>query len=277
MIEIEKNLIKKIYVPRAPEGYKGDYGHTFVIAGSKGFTGAAYFSALGAVRSGSGLVTLATPNEVFNTLSIKLNEVMIISIEDCLIFENLLKKCNCLVFGPGMGATLKTKLLLEYIIQNLTAPLIIDADGLNVLKNLLFEFKDNKKPVILTPHFGEFSRLTGFSIEYLKKNKITTAIKFAKNNNVILILKDHRTIITDGDSIYINSTGNSSMANGGMGDILSGMIGSFISQGYSPLHSSILAVYFHGFAGDILSKTMFCVNPTHILENLPFIIKDSFS
>ncbi|MEG0583641.1 MAG: NAD(P)H-hydrate dehydratase [Cetobacterium sp.] len=264
MIKIDENFIKKIYIPRDPEGYKGDYGHTFIVAGSKGFTGAAYFSALGAVRSGSGLVTLATPNEVFDVLSTKLNEAMIISIEDCLNFKNLLKKCSCLVFGPGMGATPKTKLLLDYIIESIETPLIIDADGLNVLKKSLLKFKE-KKSVILTPHFGEFSRLTDFSIEYLKKN------------NVILILKDHRTIITDGNNIFINSTGNSSMANGGMGDILSGIIGSFISQGYSPLYASILAVYFHGLTGDVLSKSMFCVNPTHILESFPFIMKDFFS
>ncbi|MBC2855572.1 NAD(P)H-hydrate dehydratase [Cetobacterium sp. 2A] len=276
MIEIDENFIKKIYIPRAPEGYKGDYGHTFIVAGSKGFTGAAYFSALGAVRSGSGLVTLATPNEVFDVLSTKLNEAMIISIEDCLNFKNLLKKCSCLVFGPGMGATPKTKLLLDYIIESIETPLIIDADGLNVLKKSLLKFKE-KKSVILTPHFGEFSRLTDFSIEYLKKNKVDIAIQFAKENNVILILKDHRTIITDGNNIFINSTGNSSMANGGMGDILSGIIGSFISQGYSPLYASILAVYFHGLTGDVLSKSMFCVNPTHILESFPFIMKDFFS
>ncbi|MEG0134381.1 MAG: NAD(P)H-hydrate dehydratase [Cetobacterium sp.] len=276
MIKIDENFIKKIYIPRDPEGYKGDYGHTFIVAGSKGFTGAAYFSALGAVRSGSGLVTLATPNEVFDVLSTKLNEAMIISIEDCLNFKNLLKKCSCLVFGPGMGATPKTKLLLDYIIESIETPLIIDADGLNVLKKSLLKFKE-KKSVILTPHFGEFSRLTDFSIEYLKKNKVDIAIQFAKENNVILILKDHRTIITDGNNIFINSTGNSSMANGGMGDILSGIIGSFISQGYSPLYASILAVYFHGLTGDVLSKSMFCVNPTHILESFPFIMKDFFS
>ncbi len=118
------------------------------------------------------------------------------------------------------------------------------------------------------------ARLTGLSIEEIKEDKVKIAKDFARSNEVILLLKGHRTIITDGDDVFINTTGNSAMASGGMGDTLTGVIASFIAQGYEPLEATYLAAYIHGYCGDKLAENMFCVNATHIIQELPFIIKD---
>ena len=121
---------------------------------------------------------------------------------------------------------------------------------------------------------GEMSRLTGINIKELVENRIDIAVNFAKEYNVVVLLKGYNTIITDGREVYINSTGSSKMASGGMGDALTGIITSFIGQGYEVLKATILGAYIHGYCGDILSKDMFCVNASHIIEKLPYIIED---
>lgn len=273
MIELDEKFIKEIYIPREPDGYKGDYGHTFVVAGCKGFEGAAYFATMGAIRTGSGLVTLGTHNDVLDHLSIKLNEAMTVSIENITNVRQMLDKCTSIVIGPGLGDNPRNYDLLKKIVVCGSSPLVIDADGLNLLAKDLTLLDKRLCPTVLTPHFGEFSRLTGVSIDKLKKHKIEYAFDFARKNNVILVLKDHKTIITDGKEIYINTTGNSSMANGGMGDTLAGIIASFAGQGYCTLKATLLGVYLHGLTGEILSRGMYCVNPTHLLEALPYIMK----
>ncbi|MGL6154482.1 MAG: NAD(P)H-hydrate dehydratase [Cetobacterium sp.] len=273
MIEVNEELIKEIYIPREMDGYKGDYGHTFVVAGSKGFTGAAYFAALAAVRTGSGLVTLGTHQDVMEELEIKLNEPMMISIEQISHVRQMLDRATSIAFGPGVGDNPRNYDILKKITVCGSSPLIIDADGLTMLAKDLKILEKRLCPTVLTPHYGEFSKLTGISIDELKKHKFEYAFDFARKHNVILVLKDHRTIITDGNEIYVNTTGNSAMANGGMGDVLCGMIASFAGQGYCTLRATLLAVYLHGLTGDILSENMYCVNPSHMLESLPYIMK----
>lgn len=273
-IKVDENIVKNSLKVRDNEAYKGDFGQVLVIAGSRGYSGAAFLAAQAAVRSGAGLVTLCTPKELQDIMSIKLTEAMTITYEDTDKINNIVAKSDVIAIGPGMGNSRLTYNILSETILKSDCPLVIDADGLNVLQGNLdiLQCKNNK--IILTPHYGEMARLTGLSIEEIKEDKVKIAKDFARSNEVILLLKGYRTIVTDGDDVFINTTGNSAMASGGMGDTLTGVIASFIAQGYEPLEATYLAAYIHGYCGDKLAENMFCVNATHIIQELPFIIKD---
>ena len=273
---IDLEYVKGIYRPRNPESYKGDFGHTLILCGSRGMVGAGFFSSMGSVKSGSGLTSLGSYRDTFDIFSIKLNEVMLINLDEINILENL-ERFSSIVIGSGFGVTPKNEHLLKELLSIYENPIVIDADGLTILsKNDNIDLLKNRQyPTILTPHYGEFSRLTNLDIEYIKINKEIVAKEFIQKYNCILLLKDHRTIIGDKENIFINTTGSSVMATGGMGDILSGIIGSFISQKYIPLEATILGAFFHGKAGDFFSDTHYCITPTDILDILPKIIKEA--
>jgi len=271
---IDKEMIKNSLVIREKYGHKGDYGRTFIIAGSEGFTGAAYIAAQGAVRSGAGLVTLGCPENIIDVLGSKLIEAMTLSLEDKNKFKESMSKSDAIAIGPGMGVSDFTLNVLEEVIKNAECPVVIDADGLNVLKDKLQLLKEGKNKIIITPHLGEMARITGLTIDYIKENRIEVSKEFAKNHGVIVLLKGYNTVITDGHTTVVNPTGNSSMASGGMGDCLTGMVASFLAQGYKPLDAAYIATYIHGYCGEKLSKEMFCVNASHILEEIPRSIKD---
>lgn len=273
-IKVDENIVKNLLKVRDNEAYKGDFGQVLVIAGSRGYSGAAFLAAQAAVRSGAGLVTLCTPKELQDIMSIKLTEAMTITYEDTDKINNIVAKSDVIAIGPGMGNSRLTYNILSETILKSDCPLVIDADGLNVLQGNLDILQCKNNRIILTPHYGEMARLTGLSIEEIKEDKVKIAKDFARSNEVILLLKGYRTIITDGDDVFINTTGNSAMASGGMGDTLTGVIASFIAQGYEPLEATYLAAYIHGYCGDKLAENMFCVNATHIIQELPFIIKD---
>ena len=172
-----------------------------------------------------------------------------------------------------MGDNQLTLEKLKYILDNGNCPLVIDADGLNVLKNNKQLLKMYKSQIIITPHLGEMSKLTGYPISYIKENRLDVAKEFAKYNNIIVLLKGYETVITDGNITYINPTGNSSMANGGMGDCLLGMITSFIGQGMEIFNAVVCAAYIHGYIGDILSEKLYTVNATHIINKIPEVMR----
>lgn len=271
--KLNDDFILSCFEKRKSDGYKGDYGRVLVIAGSRGYSGAAYLVTEACVRSGAGLVTLCTHRELQGIMSIKLNEAMTINFEETDKINNIVTKSNVIAIGPGMGNSKLTYNILKEIITKSECPIVIDADGINVLQQNLELLESKNNEIVLTPHMGEMSRLTGLSIEEIKNDKIKIAREFAELNNVIVLLKDHNTIITDGKSVYINTTGNSAMASGGMGDTLTGIIASFIAQGYDPLKATFMSAYIHGFCGDVLSKDMFCVNATHLIDFLPYGIK----
>ncbi len=270
---IDEIMVRDMLQIRDKYSHKGDYGRVLVIAGSKGYTGAAYICTQGVVRSGAGLVTLCCSNEIRDILSSKLIEAMTISFDDENRLNEAVKRSNAIAIGPGMGNNELTFKMLNDIINNSSCPIIIDADGINVLKDRIDILKNKKSQVIITPHLGEMSKITGLSIDYIKQNRIEVSKQFAKENNVVVLLKGFNTIITDGEKTIINSTGNSSMASGGMGDCLTGMIASFVGQGYEPIKAAYIAAYIHGYSGEKLSKNMFCVNASHILDDIPFSIK----
>lgn len=271
---MDKAMIENKLQVRDKYCYKGDYGRVLIFAGSCGFTGAAYITTQGAVRSGAGLVTLCCSRRIQDILSTKLVEAMTAPIEDKDKVDELIEKSNALAIGPGMGISEETRETLYNVIRRAKCPIVIDADGINVLKDNLSILKERKSDIIITPHFGEMSKIIGRPIEYIRENRIEVAKKFAKENGVIVLLKGYNTVISDGDITIINPTGNSSMASGGMGDCLTGMITAFIGQGYEPMQSACIATFIHGYIGECLSENMFCVNASHILKKIPYMIKE---
>lgn len=277
---LDRAMIKENFLVRDKYSYKGDYGRVLIIAGTKGYSGAAYISTQSAVRSGAGLVTLCCHRDIADVLSSKLVEAMTINFGDTTTLEgdsklkNHIEKSNAIAIGPGMGNNDTTLQLLKLVIENSECPVVIDADGINVLQTNIELLKYKKNKIVLTPHFGEMSRISGLSIEEIKDNRVEVAKQFALNHDVIVLLKGYNTVITDGKTTVINSTGNSSMASGGMGDCLTGIITSLIGQGYEPMTAACIGAYIHGYCGERLSEKMFCVNASHIIEEIPCVIKE---
>ncbi len=258
---------------RDKTSHKGDYGRLFILAGSKDFIGAAYLTTKAAVMAGTGLVTLGCKNEIQNILSGKLTEAMTYGYDNINELKEKLNTSSAIAIGPGLGNGEETLELLKEVLSQGEKSIIIDADGLNVLSKDLSLLKDAKAKIILTPHPGEMSRLTGLEIDFINENRIKVSKEFAMEHKVIVLLKGYNTVITDGESVYINPTGNSSMASGGMGDALTGIIASLCAQGCKALEAAYTGAYLHGYAGDILSKDRYSVNAEAIIDQLPYVLK----
>jgi NAD(P)H-hydrate epimerase len=270
---LEKSHVSSNLKLRSKQGHKGDYGRTLIIAGSEGFSGAAYLAAQSAVRTGSGLVTLCCSSKIQEILSCKLSEAMTASYENREKLLRLLNISNSVAIGPGLGNNESTLELLELVLEQAKGSIIIDADGLNVLSTNLQLLKKAKSQVIITPHPGEMSRLTGFPVQQINSSRIDLSKSFAQEHNIIVLLKGYQTVITDGSKVYINPTGNSAMSTGGMGDCLTGIIASLASQGIPALEAAACGAYIHGHAGDKLSKDMYSINAGQVIEEIPYIMK----
>lgn len=271
---IEESDVKEKIPKRNIYSNKGDFGRVTIFAGSKGFTGAAYITTQAAVRAGGGLVTLCCNENIQDILSNKLVEAMTVSYEEEDRLNDILSKSNVIAMGPGLGNNENTLNTLKDILEKSQCPIVLDADAINVLQYNMDLLKGAKQKIILTPHPGEMSRITGMTIENILKDRIKAAKELAKEYGVIVLLKGYNTIITDGYKTVVNSTGNSAMASGGMGDCLTGIIASFIGQGIDLFEATWLGAYIHGYCGDILGEDMFCVNANHVLEKLPYAIKE---
>lgn len=266
-----KNMIPK----RNVNSHKGDFGKVAILAGSKGYTGAAYITTEATVRTGSGLVTLITDKEVQNVLSSRLIEAMTMNYEEDDRIEKLISQIDVIACGPGLGTTELSHKKLEQVLKKSNAPIVLDADALNIIskdKSLLNLVRGR---AILTPHPGEMSRLVNKSINEIENNRIEICREFAKDNNIVLVLKGHNTVISDGKEVIINRSGNSKMASGGMGDCLTGIIASLIGQKKKDdlLECAVLGCYIHGLVGDKLSESRYCVNARDIIENISNIIE----
>jgi ADP-dependent NAD(P)H-hydrate dehydratase / NAD(P)H-hydrate epimerase len=270
----QRTDIAKSIRKREIYNHKGEYGRVLIAAGSKGFTGAALISTEAAVKSGCGLVTLACNEEVQKSLSGRVLEAMTINFDCNEEFRRNIKISDAIAVGPGLGNNEKTLSIVKYMVEEAECPLIIDADGINVLSGKAELLKKGKGNIIITPHLGEMSRITGLSIEQIKENRLDVAKDFAQKYEVIVLLKGYQTVITDGRNTYINPTGNSAMASGGMGDCLTGIIASFAAQGINPLSAAVCGAYIHGYIGEKLSENMYSVNASHIIEKIPFYIKE---
>ena len=273
---MDKKYIKSLLMPRLKYSHKGNFGHTLIIAGSSGFTGAAVICADAAAKTGSGLVTLATFQEYPGMVSSCRPEVMTADLSDKNRLSDLLKKASSIAFGPGLGNNRRTLELLKFVLENSSAPIVIDADGINVLAKDITLLEKLKNRCILTPHLGEFSRISGLSIEEISKDRIKAAKDFSEKYSVTLLLKGYNTIIANECDICVNTTGNSSMANGGMGDTLTGIIASLISQKYTIFDSGKIGSFLHGYIGEKLSKKAFVVTAEDIIKNIPVYHKKLF-
>ena len=287
---LTKDKVSPLIPQRPRYSHKGNYGHVLIVAGSKGKTGAAIMAAKACLRSGAGLVTLGIPKSLADVFQSRVTEEMILALPDKgdgtlsqrasrVILNFLNERATILAIGPGIGISSDTKKLMEILIKTSTTPMVIDADGINSLKGERAIFSKLKAPIILTPHPGEMARLLGkqkgvsVKTQDIERNRINVPVSFAKETGTYLVLKGVPTIIAGPDvRAYINSTGNPGMASAGTGDVLTGMISAFLSQGLSPTHASILGVYMHGFAGDIAAaeKGEHPLIATDIIEKIPF-------
>lgn len=276
---------------RLSSANKGSCGRVSIIAGSKGMTGAAALSALGALRSGAGLVTALTPSSEQPILAVKLTEAMtvplphengVISAAAADTVLESIQNADAVVFGPGLGKGRGILPLLERIVTEFTKTLIIDADGINALSANIDILNRKKCSVILTPHPGEMSRLSGLSISEIQSARIKTAEDFADRFDVTVALKGEGTVVAArGGKTAVNPSGNCGMATGGTGDVLSGVVAALAAQGCTPYNSAVLGVYLHGLAGDIaaaekgvhglIASDLCGALPAAFLETLKFL------
>lgn len=248
LIKLDLNCIKKLYKKRPCDSHKGTHGHALLIAGSSDKIGAAIIASKACLRSGVGLLTVAFYPENKNVLFHSIPEAMYAN--SCVM--NDLSPFNAIGIGPGIGVD---EISLQYIYElyKNKLPVVFDADALNLISKYKIDWKNFNFPFVLTPHPKEFDRLFGeHNSESERRN---TAIQKAKELNCVIVLKGHKTFITDGIYTFENTTGNSGLAKGGSGDALTGMITSFLAQGYTPLEAAKLGVYLHGLAADITLQT----------------------
>ncbi len=258
---VEQEDIRRRLPQRPPAAHKGDFGKILVLAGSSGMTGAATLASLAALRVGGGLTILCIPRSLNAILEEKLTEVMTkplpetpqgtLSLDAEAEIDALLEWADVLAIGPGLSTVPETGELIRRIVKKTTIPMVIDADGLNAISGREDILEKKKTPRIITPHYGELSRLNGLSIDDIAKNRIEVARESASRFGGTVVLKGAPTVIGHSDGyVYVNSTGNSGMATPGTGDVLTGMVVGFLAQGCSTLDASLCGVYLHGLAGD---------------------------
>lgn len=279
-LRLDHDSVLSALPDRHPFAHKGNFGKILLLCGSKGYTGAAALAAMGALRSGAGLVYLGVPESIYAIEAVKLTEPIVFPLADsdgmlsAKSVEDILRRINdmdAVLIGPGLGKSQGTLAVLEAVLKNADVPVVVDADGINLLAEHKLMLRGRHAPTVLTPHEGEFKRLGG----KLELGRTTAAMDMAQNIGAIVVLKGHETLITDGDLCYQNQTGNPGMAVGGSGDILAGMITSLIGQGIEPLLASACAVWLHGRAGDVCAETIgqYGMLPTDMLQVLPRLMK----
>jgi ADP-dependent NAD(P)H-hydrate dehydratase len=268
---LETEDIKKILRPRKSFTHKGSYGHVLVVAGQEQTMGAAILCASASLYAGAGLTTAAIPKTGLTALNTALPEVMYLD-RSALLSMDKLDKYSALAIGPGLGTSAEAAELLEKVLL-LHRFLVLDADGLNILAKESAILKLLPAGSILTPHVKEFDHLFGEHTNWF--HRIQTAREKAKQFGIVILLKNQYTFIIDAESnVYINSTGNPAMAQGGMGDVLTGIVAAFLAEGYHQKDAAILASYVHGKSGDQLAVERFVVTASQVAKNLPFAIKD---
>ncbi len=277
--DMNDNVLPKL-APRSNESHKGDFGRALIVGGSRGMAGAIAIAGMAAIRSGAGLVHVALPDLILETVAGMHPCLMTIPLEndafgriDQTARDRLVELCTkatCVGIGPGMGRSLGLDTIVYRLYQACDCPMVLDADGMNALPQALPRTPKAAGPRILTPHPGEFERFTRVSSKDRTK-QIATAIAIAKENRIVIVLKGFETVITDGETTTINRTGNPKMAVGGSGDCLTGIITALVCQGLQPLQAAQLGTALHGLAGDLAAERLGCpsVLATDLIESLP--------
>jgi hydroxyethylthiazole kinase-like uncharacterized protein yjeF len=250
--------------PRPVDSHKGDYGRLTIVAGSPGKTGAAYLAAMGALRAGAGLVTVATPASCQPTLASLAPEYMTEAlvetagdISEACVDQVLRIQQDVIACGPGLGRTAAAGGFVRSLVERAAVPLILDADALAAFDAAPAALAgSDERQIVITPHPGEMARLLGVSIEDVQANRLDVAARFAAEHSVYVVLKGHRTVVaTPAGRTFINPTGNPGMATGGTGDVLTGMLAAWLAQLLDAEAACQLAVFLHGAAGDLAAET----------------------
>lgn len=259
---LEAAQIRQLLPVRPRFSHKGDYGRVLLVCGSVGFTGAAALAARAALRTGAGLITVATPRQVWPIVAAKLDEPMVmpmaddeagqLSLQAAPALAQLLAKADACLIGPGLGRSKALDALVAALVGEARCPVVLDADGINAMAGHIDRLREAACPLILTPHDGEFLRLSpGAALPPADFDaRADRAMALARQLGAVVLLKGYRTAITDGTRLYRNETGNPGMATGGSGDVLAGMLVSLLGQGVAPLEAAAAAAWLHGAAGD---------------------------
>jgi NAD(P)H-hydrate epimerase len=269
-VEIKQNLITEQMVrqcipPRPGDTHKGDNGHIAVIAGSEGLTGAAVLASYGALRSGGGLVTLGIAQSLHDIMEMKCTEVMtrslpedtrgVLSLAAQEHIREMAQKADVLLIGPGLSTCGDITQLVQNLVQCISIPMVIDADGLNALAKNMDILEQAACALVFTPHPGEMARLAKIPLNDVQANRMEVARTYAQRWGATVVLKGARTVIATPDGqVYTNTTGNPVLATGGTGDVLAGLIAGFIGQGMTPENAAVAAVYIHGRTADTLAR-----------------------
>jgi len=274
----DANWVKMLLPPRAVDTHKGDYGRILLLCGSRGLTGAAAIAAKAALRTGAGLISLGVPASVYPILATKLDEVMVfplpedfegrLSVESVPVIAAHLARCDACLIGPGLGRGAGVTAVVRWVAQNAKCPLVIDADGINALEGHIDILR--ACPAVLTPHDGEFARLGGD----LTAGRIDAAKQLARKTGCVVLRKGYRTIVTDGGTFRINTTGNPGMATGGSGDVLSGILLALLGFGLPLMDAAAAAAWLHGAAGDLAAAEIgqYGMTPTDLIERIPRLL-----
>ena len=264
---------------RDRSAHKGDFGKVFILAGSQGYTGAPVFSAKAAVRTGAGLVFLGIPANIYPIVAVKCDEAMPFPLPEN--YDMILKKaqdCDVALIGPGLGRSEESDTLVRQLLCDLTIPVVLDADGINAISGHINILDERRAPTILTPHEGEFHRLTGCPLPI--SDRLSAACSFAQEHHCVLVLKGQGSITAAPDGTYFqNTTGNPGMAKGGSGDVLAGMVAALLGQkqlsSFSPALLTAAAVYFHGLSGDLCAQQLgeYGMTPSDMLAAIPSVLK----
>ena len=277
---LNHELVLSLLPDRNPWGHKGNFGKLLLLCGSRGYTGAAFFAAMGALRSGAGLVFLGVPESIYGIEAVKLNEPVIFPLPDAggrlsadAVPEILtrLPQMDAVLVGPGLGQSEGTLAVVRAVLEKAECPVVVDADGINVLSAHRDLLRGRKSPTILTPHDGEFARLGGV----IGEDRMAAAAALAEELGCTVLLKGHETCITDGTDGFLNPTGNPGMAVGGSGDVLAGVITALLGAGLPPLEAAACGAWLHGAAGDRCAAELgqYGMLPTDMLSALPRLMK----
>lgn len=280
MKELNHEKVLAILPDRDDFAHKGDFGKILLLCGSRGYTGAAALAAMGALRSGAGLVFLGVPESIYAIEAVKLTESIVFPLPDengmlsgaavPQILERL-PRMDAVLIGPGLGQSAGTLAAVKAVLEGFDGPVVVDADGINILAAHKDILRGRAASTILTPHDGEFARLGGV----IGNDRAAAAENMARQLGCIMLLKGHETVITDGVETYINHTGNPGMAVGGSGDVLAGILVSLLGQGIAPLEAAACGAWLHGAAGDLCAARMgqYGMLPGDMVSALPRLLK----
>jgi ADP-dependent NAD(P)H-hydrate dehydratase len=270
---------------RPPDSHKGDFGRVLVVAGSRGMSGAAILCATAALRGGAGLVRVAVAdgilplvaagNPCYMTAPLPQDDQGGLAAAAEADLVALARANDVVAAGPGLGRAPAIAALVTALLEQTAVALVLDADALNALQHHTGRLRDRLAPVILTPHPAEFARLAGGDVPAIQAHRQELAARFAAAHGVVVVLKGHGTVVTDGRQVYVNTTGNPGMATGGTGDVLTGLIAALLGQHLPPFAAAQLGVYLHGLAGDLARDAVGEVSliATDLLQHLPAALR----